>query len=34
MKLVIDWLMEQGFTDDEIEMMIKKNPAKLLSIED
>lgn len=33
MKLVIQWLIEQGFTDEEITMMIKTNPAKLLGIE-
>lgn len=32
MKLVIKWLIEQGFTDDEITTMIKTNPYKLLNI--
>ena len=33
MKLLINWLIEQGFTDDEITTMIKTNPAKLLGIQ-
>ena len=31
--MVIRWLIEQGFTDDEITTMIRKNPAKLLGIQ-
>jgi len=34
MRIVINWLTDQGFSDDEIETMIKKNPAKLLNLED
>ena len=33
MRMVIRWLIEQGFTDDEITTMIRKNPAKLLGIQ-
>lgn len=33
MRMVIKWLIEQNFTDEEITMMIKTNPAKLLGIE-
>lgn len=33
MRMVIRWLIEQGFTDEEITMMIKTNPAKLLNLE-
>ena len=34
MKMVIDLLIELDFTDKEIELMIKSNPAKLLGIKD
>lgn len=34
MKMSIELLIDQGFSDDEIEMMIKHNPAKLLGIEE
>ena len=32
MRLVIQWLIEQGFTDQEITTMIQTNPARLLGL--
>ena len=33
MRMSIEMLIDQGFSDDEIELMIKKNPAMLLGID-